>query len=88
MKQQEPGYTRRITIQLRPEEFEKLDAKRKKSTHQSRSDFARNILLSKPVTMKYRNQSADEVLSALLKIKAAIAPEENRRNPYPSHSNS
>lgn len=36
------------------------------------SEYARNVLLQKPVQVKVRNQSADEILSALLKIKKEL----------------
>jgi len=41
----------------------------KSTTCRQLSDYARTILLRKPVTVKYRNQSADELLSELIQLK-------------------
>lgn len=41
----------------------------KKSTFHSLSAYARNTLLKKPVIIKYRNESADELLSEMIALK-------------------
>jgi len=41
----------------------------KKTTCQSISEYARNILLEKPVIIKYRNESADQFLTQMIAFK-------------------
>ena len=36
------------------------------------SEYARNILLKKPVIFKYRNQSADEILAVMIQLKKEL----------------
>ncbi|RXK87020.1 plasmid mobilization protein [Filimonas effusa] len=79
-KQEKTKYTRRITIRLKPEEFTRIEAATKASTHRKISEYARRVLLNKPVTVKYRNQSADELLSLLNTIKNELSAIGNNFN--------
>ena len=58
-----------LTIWVNEEEYNTIHDLYKKTTSQSISEFARNILLKKPVIIKYRNQSADEFLSEMIVLK-------------------
>lgn len=49
-----------------------LDALYKKSTCRQLSEYIRDVLLQKPVTIKYRNKSLDEILSAFIKMKKEL----------------
>lgn len=49
-----------------------LDTLHKKSTCRQLSEYIRNVLLQKPVTIKYRNKSLDEILSAFIKMKKEL----------------
>jgi hypothetical protein len=49
-----------------------LDALFKKSTCRQLGEYIRNVLLQNPITIKYRNKSLDEILSALFKIKQEL----------------
>lgn len=61
--------SQRITLRFNPQEFEKLNRFHKAATNKKLSEYARNVLLNKPVTVNHRNQSADEILSELVQIK-------------------
>jgi hypothetical protein len=56
-------------IRVNEKEYNKIHDLYKKTTSQSISEFARNILLKKPVIIKDRNQSADEFLSEMINLK-------------------
>jgi len=58
-----------LTIRVNEKEYNTIHDLYKKTTSQSISEFARNILLKKPVIIKYRNQSADEFLSEMIILK-------------------
>lgn len=61
-----------LNIRVNEKEYNKIHDLFKKTTSQSISEFTRNILLKKPVIIKYRNQSADEFLSEMIKLKNAL----------------
>ena len=58
-----------LNIRVNENEYKKIHDMYKKTTSQSISEYARTILLQKPVTVKYRNQSADEFLSQMVTLK-------------------
>lgn len=70
MKQKEKStLSRRITLRFKPQEFENLNRFYKTTTDKKLSQYARKVLLKKPVTLNHRNQSADEILAELIQIK-------------------
>ena len=54
---------------MRVEELNKIKTLSRASACKNASDYARRILLQKPVLVKYRNQSAEEILSAMIRLK-------------------
>ena len=58
-----------LNIRVNEKEYDKIYQLYKRTTSQSISEYARNILLKKPVIVKYRNQSADEFLSEMIRLK-------------------
>jgi len=52
-----------LNIRVNEKEYNTIHDLHKKTTSQSIGEFAGNILLKKPVIIKHRNQSADELLS-------------------------
>jgi hypothetical protein len=53
-------------------EFEKVENLRKKTTERYLSSYLRKLSLEKPVTVKYRNQSADDFLKEMLGLKKEL----------------
>ncbi|RXK81273.1 plasmid mobilization protein [Filimonas effusa] len=81
MKQIEKSkYTRRVTIRFKPEEFQQVEAACKSSVHRKLSEYARRVLLNKPVTINYRNQSTDQLLTVLNLIKTELSAIGNNFN--------
>jgi hypothetical protein len=58
-----------ISFRVKPEEYDKIHQHLSNTTHRKLSEYARKILLNKPVTVKYRNQTADEFLAAMISLK-------------------
>ncbi len=62
-----------IHIRVNECEFEKIEGFWKASTCNKLSDYARTILLKKPVIIKYRNGSADAFLSEMIGLKNELS---------------
>jgi len=56
-------------VRLHEDERKKLDLLYSQSTSNSLSEYARDVLLKKPVNILYRNQSADEFLAEMILLK-------------------
>lgn len=61
-----------ISFRVRPEEYLKIHGRFSKTTHRKLSEYARNVLLQKPVYVKYRNESADQFLAEMLLLKQEL----------------
>nr|WP_121331410.1 MULTISPECIES: plasmid mobilization relaxosome protein MobC [unclassified Flavobacterium] len=72
MKEQNKNRTKWLHLRLKPDEFETLQKRFSRSTCPKLSDFARKNLLQKPVVMKYRNESLDDLLSELIQLRAEL----------------
>jgi hypothetical protein len=58
-----------ISFRVKPQQYEQIHKNFSSTTCRKLSDYARKVLLNKPVFVKYRNQSADEFLSAMVPLK-------------------
>jgi hypothetical protein len=58
-----------LSIRLTPDEFEEVYRQCEKSTCRSLTEYAKKVLTKRPVTIKVRNQSQDELLLAMIGIK-------------------
>jgi hypothetical protein len=61
-----------ISFRVKPEEYDQINGHFKATTYRKLSEYARNVLLNKPVNVKVRNQSADEILSVMLQLKKEL----------------
>lgn len=61
-----------IMIRMNKTEHEKLLALRKRTTEKTNSTYIRKVVLSEPVTVVYRNGSADDFLSEMLQLKREL----------------
>ena len=73
MKKQE-NEVRKIFIKIRmnDEELKQVKKKQQQTTERSLSEYIRNASMQKPVTVKYRNQSADDFLKQMLELKKEL----------------
>ena len=70
----EKGKVRKLWVKFRvnEDEFEKINGHFKTSACRKLSEYARNILLARPVIIKYRNQSADEFLTEIIRLNKEL----------------
>ena len=61
-----------ISFRVKPFEYEIIHQHFGRSTCRKLSEYARKVLLNKPVTIRYRNQSADDFLQVLLDLKKEL----------------
>ena len=81
MKQKEKAvYIRRICIRLKETEFNKLEAEFKRTTCRKFSEYVRDLMLSKPITVRYRNASADAFLTEMIGLKNELSTIGNNFN--------
>ena len=73
MKKQE-NEVRKIFIKIRmnEDELKQVKKKQQQTTERSLSEYIRNISMQKPVTVKYRNESADDFLKQMLELKKEL----------------
>jgi len=64
--------TRLIGLRLTPDEFEKIDGWRRKSTTSEISEFVRRVLFGKPITVHQRNQSLDDFMAELTQLRTEL----------------
>ncbi len=69
-----------INVRLTTDEFEQLENFWKATISRNMSDYARKVLLSKPVVIKYRNQSADQYLEEMILLKNELSAIGNNFN--------
>mgnify|MGYP001563877388 CR=1 FL=1 len=58
-----------ISFRVKPKEYEIIFGHFSKSAHRKLSEYARNVLLKKPVILRTRNESADQFLAEMLLLK-------------------
>jgi len=64
--------TRKVTVRFTQKEYTKLEAKFRKTTSPQLSHYVRNVILEKPVTVKYRNESLDVLMEELIILKQEL----------------
>ena len=78
-----------VKTRMNDDELNQLIKFQQKTTEKDVSSYLRKIALQKPVTLKYRNQSADDFLKEMLPLKKelnAIGNNFNQAVHKPSHS--
>ncbi|WP_205940779.1 plasmid mobilization protein [Pedobacter paludis] len=68
MKEEHKNTKNWISFRVKPEEYDEIHRLFKKSSHTKFSQYARQMLMQKPVTLTYRNQSSDDFLQLLTKL--------------------
>lgn len=72
MEQENTIRNRWLHIRLTEEELQQIDKIFKASAYRKRSDFLRRNLLRKPIVMKYRNESLDELIQQLIQLRTQL----------------
>ena len=61
-----------IKIRMNDDELKQVKKKQQQTTERSLSEYMRNVSMQKPLTVKYRNRSADDVLKQMLELKKEL----------------
>jgi len=69
MSEENNNRTNWLHLRLKPEEYAKMHKLYSKSTCRKMSDYARKILLDKPITAIYRNKSLDDLITEAIKLR-------------------
>ena len=69
-----------ISFRVKPKEYEQIHGQFTQTTCRKLSEYARKVLLNKPVTVKFRNQSADDFLEQMVRLKNELSAIGNNFN--------
>jgi hypothetical protein len=64
--------TRKVTVRFTEKEYEKVNNKFKNTTSSQMSHYIRNVLLEKPVVIKYRNESLDIFMEEIILLRQEL----------------
>ena len=80
MKEKNNNRTKWLHLRLRPDEYQEISKKFSKSTCRKLSEYARKNLLGEPLTINYRNQSVDEFMSEIIRLRVELSALGNNFN--------
>lgn len=80
MNQLKNNRTQWLHVRLTLEEYQLLHQNFSGTTCRKLSDYARRILLNKPLTVTYRNQSLDELMTQLVGLQRELSSLSNNFN--------
>jgi hypothetical protein len=72
MSTEEEKRTRWYNIRLKPDEYEMLENRFKKTRFRKLSEYMRSVLLDKPITVNYRDKAMDDVLEELVLLRREL----------------
>jgi hypothetical protein len=72
MKQGKQNRTCQVKVQLTPRELDHINTRWHGSTYRKRSEYFRKLLLRKPVTIRHRNQSLDDLMATLIPLRGEL----------------
>lgn len=78
-------YNRKFTIRFTEKEFEQIQNKFNNTTCRKLSDYLRSMIMSKPLKVTYRNQSADDFLAGMIALKNELNAIGNNFNQSVKH---
>jgi len=64
--------TRFVGLRFCPDEYEKLEERRKKTTCPDMSDYMRRVILNKPITGYVRNKSLDDFMAEMMLLRKEL----------------
>lgn len=69
MKESKTNRSCLIQVRVTPEELKSIKQSASHSTSRKFSDYIRKLILGKPITLTYRNQSLDDFMAELIGLK-------------------
>lgn len=80
MKDENSKREKWLHLRLNADEYRQLQTNFKRTTCRKISEYARKILLSKPVTVNHRNASLDELMTELIRLRNELSAAGNNFN--------
>lgn len=80
MKEEKTNRTKWLHIRLTEDELRKINDRFEKTTCRKISDYARRILLDKKITTLTRNQSLDDFMTEMIKLRNELSSIGNNLN--------
>jgi hypothetical protein len=71
-KQESEVRNKMVVVRMNETEINQLTKFQQKTTEKDTSSYLRKVALQKPVTVKYRNESADDFLMDMLNLKKEL----------------
>ncbi|AOW11029.1 plasmid mobilization protein [Flavobacterium gilvum] len=72
MEEQNNNRIKWLHLRLKPDEYQKIHRRFSKSTCRKLSEYARKNILNEPLTMNYRNQSVDEFMYEMIRLRSEL----------------
>lgn len=72
MEEQASNRSKWLHLRLKPTEYNQIHRQFKKTTCRKLSDYARKTLLNKPITATYRNQSLDDFMAEMMRLRQEL----------------
>ena len=72
MEKENSKRTRIVGLRFTPEEYDKIERKWKTSTCRKLSEYIRKHLFDKPITTNYRNQSLDDFMAEMIRLRGEL----------------
>jgi len=72
MAKQEDKRIQWKNLRFKPEEYQLLEKRFRKTTFRKLSEYMRSVLLEKPVTVTYRDKAMDDVLEELILLRQEL----------------
>jgi len=69
MSEMKNNHSKWLHIRLKEEEYNKINKKFSVSTCRKLSEYARRVLLDKVITVNHRNQSLDDFMTEMMKLR-------------------
>ncbi|HEY4325170.1 MAG TPA: plasmid mobilization relaxosome protein MobC [Mucilaginibacter sp.] len=80
MAKQEDKRIKWKNIRFKPEEYQLLEGRFKKTRFRKISEYMRSVLLEKPVTVLYRDKAMDDLLEELITLRQELNAVGNNLN--------
>jgi len=80
MNSEKVNLTRKVTVRFKPDEYNKVNTSFKSTTKKKLSEYIRFVLLEKPVTVYTRDQSLDEFMAELVRLRNELSAIGNNFN--------
>ncbi len=72
MEEQETKRSQWLHLRLKPAEHQQIHRQFTKTTCRKLSEYARKVLLNKPITATYRNQSLDDFMGEMMRLRQEL----------------